>query len=85
MPENSPAILPSLGEEECIPLVVFPLHLGQILFGFVFFPDTGRKYVLIPLVPPSINDLGQSWVFVKTLKFFVWERRGLVLVLPRSL
>lgn len=37
--------------------------------------------MLVSLVPPSINHLGQRRVFVEAFKFFVWYRWALVLVL----
>lgn len=73
-----------LRKEESVALSILSLHCGEIPFGFVFLPNTSREDMLVPLIPPAIDNLGQSCIVAESLEFFLWKCRALLLTLTRS-
>jgi hypothetical protein len=58
----------SLGEEESVATRITADFSLVVLLGFKFLPDAGRVYVLIALIPPSINHLGERRIIRSALQ-----------------
>jgi hypothetical protein len=75
----------TLGKEERISFRILPLRRGQTLVWFVFFPDARGENVLVTLIPPSVNYLGQRRVVVEAFKFFICHSTFVLFGLAGSL
>lgn len=70
---------PRSRKEKRIPLPILPYPLGIIPRRVELLPRAGGEDVLVPLVPPAIDDLGQTGIVGVTLELGVRDLLGLFL------
>ena len=76
--DNDLNVTPSR-KEECVSPGISPDGFAIIFLRLEFLPHACWKYVLVALIPSTINNLCHYWVILETFKALVRGSHGTVL------